>query len=312
MSDSPQLAHSPSVVTSRPQHRTSRRITGGLLRRRVATLFQNLPAALNGDEEALHQIRVWGRRLRIAVRLLAGKPEGRRAKRCERLLAQLTRTAGNVRDLDVLLATLDERLRQLPARSAEQQRLRRRLLALRRRGRVRLAPALFELDIARLRRDLAELAPRACPDLVVVEQRLRARCTRENRKLCDGFAALGSVLDPVALHGLRRRARRLRYSIEIFIAIFGGEPSATRPWKALQDLMGSLHDHHVLAEWFDRQAQLDAERGKPTLAAAANAEAAWARGAMRRLHDELLAARPAELATHGLAAVGLHVQPTAG
>lgn len=313
------LALSPSPGANRPNTRSSparrpprRRVTGVLLRRRAATLFEHLPAALTGDEEALHQVRVWGRRLRVAVRLLAGKPKGRRAERAQRLLARLTRTAGNVRDLDVLLATLDERLRQLPARSPEQHRLRRRLTSLRRRGRARLAQALFDLDLARLRKDLAELATRACPDLGLVAQRLRARCAREGHRLCGGFAALGSLLDPATLHGLRRRARRLRYSVEIFIEIFGGESSATKPWKLLQDLMGSLHDHHVLAQWFDRQAQADARRGQPALAAAANAEAAWARGAMRRLHDELLAAQPAELATRGLAAVGRQVQPPAG
>ena len=65
-----------------------------------------------GDEEAVHQIRVCSRRLRVALRLLAGKPEGKRAHRVQRLLAQLTRTVGSARDLDVMLATFDERLRQ--------------------------------------------------------------------------------------------------------------------------------------------------------------------------------------------------------
>jgi CHAD domain-containing protein len=288
---------------------TARRLAGVLLRAKAATLFRHFPAAMTGDEEALHQVRVWGRRLRVAVRLLAGKPTGRRAQRVERLLADLTRAAGGARDLDVLLATFDERLGSLPARSAEQRRLRQRLASRRRRGRARMVEALLDLPIARLRADLTELASRACPDLPTIDQRFRATCARESRKLLDGFAALGALLDVVALHALRRRARRLRYSVEIHSQLAGDTAAATKPWKELQDRIGVLHDHHVLAEWLDAQARADEKRGQPALAAAATAEAIWARERMARLHDEHLAAEPAALVRAGLAAVGFAAQP---
>jgi len=284
-----------------------RRIAARLLKQKTVTLFRHFPAALTGDEEALHQVRVWGRRLRVALRLLCGKPQGRRALRAQRFLAELTAAAGSARDLDVLLATLDERLRHVPARTAEQKRLRQRLAALRRRGRARMVQGLLDLPIARLRADLAALAPRACPDLAVLDRRFRALCEREGRKLQGGFAALGALLDVVALHALRRRARRLRYAVEVFLQVFGGEASATKPWKALQDHIGTLHDHRLLAEWFERQAAADQKRGQPALAAAAIAEAAWARDTMQRLHAEFLAADPSGLVRRGLDAVGFSV-----
>ena len=65
-----------------------------------------------------------------------------------------------------------------------------------------------------------------------------------------------------------------------------------------------IHDHHVLAEWFDQQARNDRKRGKQALAATADEEAAWARTAMRRMHEDFLAANPLAVIARGLAALG--------
>ena len=45
--------------------------TAALLRDRVSRVFRELPGALAGEEEAVHQVRVTGRRLRVALPLLA-------------------------------------------------------------------------------------------------------------------------------------------------------------------------------------------------------------------------------------------------
>jgi CHAD domain-containing protein len=274
-----------------------------LLKQKAATLFRHFPFALAGDEEALHQVRVWGRRLRVALRLLSARPDGDRVHRAQRRLAQLTRTAGFARDLDVLLATFDERLKGLAGRTVEQKRLRQRLAALRRRGRTRTLQALLDLEIARLRVDLAKLLVRGGPDRLEIGRRIRAMCEREYGKLHDGFSAIGAHLDVVQLHALRRRARRVRYAVEVYLEVFGGDAAATKPWKTLQDHIGVLHDHHVLAEWLAEQAQKDRKRSQPALADAAATEVQWAREAMARLHDELLVANPIALIKRGLAAV---------
>jgi CHAD domain-containing protein len=287
-----------------------RRLAAVLLRAKSAALFRHLPGALAGDDEALHQVRVGARRLRVALRLLVRKPAGKRARRAQALLARLTRTAGAARDLDVLLDAFTRRLRQAGTRTAEQDRLRRRLASLRRRGRARMVSSLLDLPIAELRAELVQLTARADADLPQIHERCHATCTRESRRLLDGFAHLGAHLDVVALHALRRRARRLRYAVEIFLQARGGDSSATKPWRDLQDMIGALHDQHLLAEWLDRQAVADARRGQPDVAAAATAEAAWARRTMQRLHDELLAAGPAGLARRGVDAVGLPPPPS--
>jgi CHAD domain-containing protein len=281
-----------------------RRLAGTLLRRRVNALFRHFPAALTGDEEGIHQLRVSGRRLRVALPLLVENADGRRATRARRLLQMLTRTAGSSRDLDVLLESYDQRLKDLPARTAEQKLLRHRLASARRRGRARMVENLLDLEIARLRRDLAALIARGGPPPAVVCERFTSLCEREGPNLYEGFTTLGAQLDAKALHGLRRRARRLRYAVEVFDQIRSFESAATKPWKTLQDLIGVIHDHHVLAEWFDKQAQADEKRGNSALAATATAEAAWARATMRGLHENFLTAQPAAIVAQGLAALG--------
>ena len=281
------------------------RRAAALLKRKVTALFRHFPFALTGDEEAIHQLRVAGRRLRVALPMLVAKPGGRRASRALSLLRQLTRAAGSSRDLDVLLESYDERLKTLPTRSEEQKLLRHRLASARRRSRTRMVDNLLDLEISRLRGDLAGLIARGDgPPPSVVCERFAATSAREFRFLHKGFTDLGPRLDADELHALRRRARRLRYAVEVFDQIRSFESTATKPWKTLQDLIGVIHDHHVLAEWFDLQAKNDRERGKDALSVAASVEAEWARAAMHRLHAELLAADPIAIVARGLAALG--------
>ena len=280
------------------------RLASTLLKRKVGGLFRHFPSALTGDEESIHQLRVSGRRLRVALPLLVAKPDSNRAERARRLLRELTRTAGSSRDFDVLLESYDERLRSLPARSEEQKLLRHRLASARRRNRSQMVENLLDLEISRLRKDLAVLISRGGPTPSVVCERFAATSTREIQFLDEGFAKLGTQLDAETLHALRRRARRVRYAVEVWGQIRNFESTATKPWKALQDLIGVIHDQHVLGEWFDKQAKVDRARGKHALADAATDEAASARATMRRLHAEFLAGKPVTLVARGRAALG--------
>jgi CHAD domain-containing protein len=280
------------------------RLAVSLLKQKVNAVYRQFPYALTGDAEAIHQLRVAGRRLRVALSLLVEEPDGRRALRARKLLRFLTQAAGSSRDLDVLVASYDERLRALPARTAEQKLLRHRLSSARRRSRTIMASSLLDLEISRLRIDLTKLILREGPSPSVICERFAAMCSHESRCLHEGFTKLGGRLDATALHNLRRRARRLRYAVEVFDQIRSYQSSATKPWKMLQDLIGVLHDHYVLAKWFDNQAKNDLKCGKNTLAVAANEEAAWARATMRRLHKELLAANPIAIVAQGLSELG--------
>jgi CHAD domain-containing protein len=273
-----------------------------LLQQRIKAVFRRLPKSLAGSEEDLHQMRVAGRRLRVALPLLARKPEGRRVRRSLRLLRRLTRTGGLSRDLDVGVALFEEEL----ARSSltpERRVLRMRLKAARGRSRARMAQALLDLEIARLRRDLRVLARRG-DGFFAVLRRLRETRDAQGAEALAIIAALGDRFDPVELHRLRRRVRRLRYAAELSGALKGQVPPAATEFRALQDRLGALHDTYVLSEWFARQSGACRLRGEASVAEAAAALQAHFLEASRSQHRAFLALPPADVVARALAAMG--------
>jgi CHAD domain-containing protein len=272
-----------------------------LLKERTRAVFRHLPKALAGDEEAIHQVRVAGRRLRVALPLLARKPRGRRVRRALGLLRALTRTAGSSRDLDVGLELLLARLGGLehtPERSA----LRGRLRAARRRSRTRLAEALMDLEIAQLRRDLRVILARTGTDVFSAFARLRHARELGAETLVGGFEALGERYDAEALHRLRRQARRLRYAAEAGDALRGVESEAPKLFKSLQEQLGRVHDSHVIATWLGRQAAR-ARPGRESLAAEARALEQSFVEESRAHHRALLEGNAVEVARRALAAM---------
>lgn len=83
--------------------------------------------------------------------------------------------------------------------------------------------------------------------------------------------------DPVALHDMRIAAKRLRYVLEITAPVFGETAvDGARRAKALQEVLGELHDCDVLAP---RVAALIEEAGEADTAG------------LQALHADLLARR---------------------
>jgi CHAD domain-containing protein len=275
-----------------------------LLKGRVRELFRHLPHALAGDEESVHQMRVAGRRLRVALPLLARSPEHRRARRARRILRELTRAAGAGRDLDVAVGLLEAEVPGGARATPAQRTLRARLRAARTRSRRRLADALLDVDIARLRRDLRRIL--AARGEVLFTSVLRLRDSREERgaRLLEALAALGERYDVPALHEARKQVRRLRYTAEVADALLGQpSPSAGR-FKELQEQLGSVRDTYMLAEWLARQARAAGVRGQ----SAVQAEAAELRQLFaersRAQHRAFLERPPAERAREALLSMG--------
>jgi CHAD domain-containing protein len=274
-----------------------------LLEDRVKRVFRELPGAVAGQEEPVHQVRVAGRRLRVALPLLARRGEGRAVRRALRVLRKLTRTVGEGRDLDVILGLFEDRLAALKSASAEQRALLSRLRAARARGRGQVADRVFDLDIDGLRRNLRRILQGGAADSAAVLTRVRALREEEGAAILRGFSQVGDRYRPAPLHALRRRARRLRYAAEVEDAVRGEESRAPALWKRLQDGIGVIHDHDVLAVWLEEQARLAEARDNALLGRAARRE----RGALvslgRLLHRALLETKPADLALRALQAM---------
>jgi CHAD domain-containing protein len=270
--------------------------TATLLRERIRRIFKEFPGTLAGEEEPVHQVRVAGRRLRVALPLLARRPGGRRVRRARRILRDLTRAAGSGRDLDVLLALFEARLSELDEVSKEQRDLRRRMRAARTRSRGGLTEGILDLDIDGLRRQLRSIRAKGTPDTETILSRIRTASERDGQKVIEGLAEVGDRYDPEALHALRRLIRELRYTAEVDEALRGRPAGASAVWKKLQDAIGVLHDVHVLTEWLEKQSERAGARCQAELAAAAEEERSFFEAEARRLHAQLLEARPVELA----------------
>jgi CHAD domain-containing protein len=281
------------------------------LRQRIRGVFRRLPKALAGDEEQIHQLRVAGRRLRVALPLLARKPEGKRVRRALSILQQLTRAAGGSRDMDVAVTLFDEHSRETP-HSPARTVLKRRLRAARTRSRSRMAESLLDLEIARLRRDLRVIVARRGEGLFTVLRRLGESRDAQGQVVLDLLDSLGPRFDPVALHRLRIRLRRLRYTAEVAEALKGQKQTATDDFKVLQDQLGLVQDAHVLAAWFAGQATAARGRRQTALAAEAAAQHAWFREKSHGDHRAFLARGPRDLVRRALASMGYAARPGGG
>jgi CHAD domain-containing protein len=278
--------------------------TTPLLRARIRSVFQHLPKALAGDEEAIHQMRVSGRRLRVALPLLARKPEGRRVRRALAILRQIRSAAGASRDLDVGVALLEERVREAEAPSAEVRALLRRLRAARARSRARMAEALMDLEIAQLRRHLRRVLRRRGEGLFPVLLRLGQQRDARGGALLAALAWLGEDYDPDALHRLRIGARRLRYMAELSEGLKGTPNEAASLFKEVQEHLGQVRDAYVLSAWLGKQATAARARGQEALAAEAAAQQGWFLERSKSRHREFLEADVATTVTRGLEALG--------
>jgi CHAD domain-containing protein len=274
-----------------------------LLKSRVGELFRHLPKALAGGEEAVHQMRVAGRRLRVALPLLARKPEGGAARRALRILKQLTRAAGTSRDLDVSAALFEHELPALTA-SPLQRTIGRRLRAARTRSRRRMADALLDIEIAGVRRDLRKVVGRRGEVLFTAVLRLRDAREARGARVLQALAALGDRYDPVALHEVRKGLRKLRYAAEVAEAVMATETSAPGIFKALQEQLGHIHDTYVLSQWLAGQGSASRARGQHELADEAGALQASFLEKSRAHHRAFLEQDPAERVRAGLMAMG--------
>ena len=122
--------------------------------------------------------------------------------------------------------------------------------------------------------------------------------------MLDALTRLGDTFDDAALHRIRIRARRLRYTAELQDLLKNTQGEVARQWKDLQERLGLVRDHQVLSQWFARQALRAARPGEEALQAEARTHASWFHEESLRHHRDLLAARPLEIVHRALEEMG--------
>jgi len=193
------------------------------------------------DTGTLHQLRIYSRRLRVALGVFSVLFESRQLLHTQRHLRRIMRALGDVRQCDVHLRLL---------RNQRAAALRHRLLGERvkhwrewRQLWQRLRTVHFEEEVRAL---LAQ--PRYCTGKQLRDA-LRDELDRLHRKTKKRYRQ-SQDRGRRSWHKLRLAVKHYRYGLETAAAVFGLKAQPTvDSLKELQRLLGRHHDFEVLREW---------------------------------------------------------------
>jgi CHAD domain-containing protein len=213
--------------------------------RKVSTLGAD---ARRGRVEAVHDMRTGIRRLRTLLALA----EGKRSERLRKQVKELGIRLGAVRDLDVALEHVAEKVRKgelfldeavFALNAAMLAERRQALKALRRNLRSSFTRRWFRKVKAWTERDSkGPLVHEALP--IALEELVRE------------VLALRDVTDPAGRHELRKALKRLRYVLEMFEDALPYSASETAEvGHDAQDFLGAERDRWALAERVEREAE---------------------------------------------------------
>ncbi|MDA7085661.1 CHAD domain-containing protein [Pseudomonas sp. SA3-5] len=188
------------------------------------------------DPEALHDLRIALRKLRSLLQPLRGVPA---CAALQQQAAELGRSSGPLRDLEVLIAHLHRQGRH-DAVNLRQPRLLAGYAALLAGAEL---PALFEaLDQwPQLWRQAADAELRG------LAKRVRRRLAKQQRRLAE------ALVDPAHdRHRLRLLIKRVRYGAEAYPKLSGLTAKTQARLKVAQAALGDWHD---LLQWLQRAEQ---------------------------------------------------------
>ncbi len=200
-----------------------------------------------GDPEAIHDLRVAIRRLRTALRPARRVYGKRRIREISGHLGRFAQATGALRDEEVLRELLGGL--EIPARAraeldawlsqrSRQERSRRRaVVALLAAKDGEPSDPPLRATLTRLERQLGRREPRDIPAATLAEEATFAAIAGV-RELADALPT-----DAPAMHALRIRFKRLRYTAELFAPALPGPAAAlAKPAARMQKRLGELHD----------------------------------------------------------------------
>jgi CHAD domain-containing protein len=210
--------------------------------------------------EGVHDMRVASRRLRSALRDFAPYFNERKSPRKQ--LREIARSLGAVRDEDVAIVALKKLRKQTKEEEVADgikhiiaERRRRQALA-----RKKLTLAISDEAIGQLQEEFtawlqsaaagrAKNSKENSPASLTFRMMGREVVLSQYKELDKLGASLFNPFDVEPLHEMRIAAKRLRYSLELFLPCFGeGLAGFAKELAELQTSLGDLHDCDV---WID-------------------------------------------------------------
>jgi CHAD domain-containing protein len=230
-----------------------------LLKQRVETLIEAMPAAQAGDVRSVHQARVATRRLREALPVLSSHIHPHALGRVRRQVRRMTRALGPVRELDVALLHLDELAARNIVSARATARVRRSIADERLQRRRRMLDEVTPGKVDKLRNRLGHVAtgpvrPQPASTIHDAERQVVRRAER----LRSAIEHAGGLYLADRLHAVRVAAKKMRYAMEIERELKRSRATARiQQLKRLQDLLGRMHDFEILIDR-TRHVQADA------------------------------------------------------
>ena len=246
-------SRSKSHIAPRSNHQKSYMVRKLGLKRlqQFSTLISK--AGHMGKPKTIHDIRVASRRVQQILDYLYPAPRPPAVRRLRSRLRRSRRILGKLRDYDVFITAIDKRLKfkrlaQRPLLIAIHDRLKQRRIKLMKKAREQFdkedVPGLCSqlnnlLNTGDLQTGAEEPPPSRPEAMDIALKRLWQDFT-------DEVAESLREPRPVNIHGVRIKAKRLRYLLEVFEDL--GNPHAAMPlvWlRRLQQQLGDWHDLEV-------------------------------------------------------------------
>jgi CHAD domain-containing protein len=269
---------------------------------------------LSRDDEAVHDFRVALRRLRTLLRPARRVYGNKRVRAVAEALRCFAQATGALRDEEVLSETLgalslpplarEELLRWMTQRARREQAYRAKVVALLqdRTGKAKASEPSLSASLGRLTKLLHRKKARSISAGELAQRALAGAL--------DGVLERASVdpADGAAMHELRIRYKRLRYTAELFAPVLGeGVAEVARVATRMQRRLGDLHDLDEAIERIERARTIDASTRVAVLAALGASRTAVGDRAGRDLLEAsrvLLQRREGELGAQAPAATG--------
>lgn len=205
--------------------------------------------AAAGDHEAIHDLRVAARRLIAFLRMWRALLPRAGFRRIVRDVRATRTNAGRVRDVEVIVELLRERLDQRSAPDDDALALLREMEARLARRRRRAAKRARSQRSRQLLARLADAVKAVSSDLLSHLEAYEAAHTRESARRDAAIGALRTSLetsDDAALHRARIEVKKWRYALE---SLGNGDDRAAammNTLRLLQHVMGGILDGAAL------------------------------------------------------------------
>jgi CHAD domain-containing protein len=228
-----------------------RRALTRLLRKRLKKFVALAPEVrADAAPKAVHDVRVWSRRLQQAVGALFPKPRAGKVRRLRRTPRRIRRALGEWRNCDVLLEMVAQQERRTRSEAKRQAWAFVRDYLRQKRGKevARAEKKLRRQDLG----DFAALAQRLLgqpteepPEVLMA--RLRDSAQRAWTKWQTALSRAQETQAVDDLHGFRIATKDLRYRTELLYDVGERQLKARLKWLAdLQEALGVWHDRQVL------------------------------------------------------------------